>query len=283
MQVNLINYEAGAGINGILTKFALKMDEELRKLGIKSRVATEPDPKADVNHHINFRLYREGGGGINTLMITHFLENEHDKLDTLKRGLKTAHMGIAMSEHTKARLIANGVSEEKLTYILPAHDGRKRRPFVVAILSKVYGDDRKREWMVSELAKVIDKEKFVFRIMGQGWDSIVNEMRSRGIEVSYFKNFDANLHVAILDSSDFLLYTGEDEGAISVLEAAQAGVKTIATPQGFHYEIGIDYPFSTQEELNAVFEKLQHNRVAEWTWEKYAREHLQLWQDLGAK
>lgn len=285
MNINIVKYDNTPNVkDGILTKFANKMHDELQKLGLNSKITDKPDSHADVNHHIHYTQYVEGGGGVNTLMVTHFLDGQHQKIKILSKALETADMGICFSEHGMARFIASGIPKDRLTYILPPHDGVKRRPWRVSILTSVYGDGRKREEMVSELFKVIDKEKFVFTIMGQGWQPIVEELNHQGFDnIIYYPVFDKKLHIEILDSSDYLLYTGQDEGAISVLEAANAGVRTIATLQGYHYEIGIDHPFTDQKELNEVFKKLEENRVENWTWERYTKEHLELWHQLLKK
>lgn len=282
LRINLINYEQGLGVkDGILTKFAEKMHEELQKLGQASRITSGPTDDADVNHHINFLPYKQGSG-VNTLMVTHFLDSQYQRLNVLNTALKTADMGICFSQDMVNRFKEKIPALDKMTYILPAHDGLKRRPLVIAILTKIYDDGRKREWMVHELSKVIDKEKFAFRIMGEGWRPTIQKMIDDGFtNIEYFEEFDYAIHKSILDSSDYLLYTGdEDEGAMSVLDAANAGLKTIAPVQGFHYDIGIDYPFKTQEELNSVFSKLSENKVEDWTWEKYTKQYLELWQKL---
>lgn len=285
MKINLVNYELELGIkDGILSKIARKMSDELTKLGHEVSITYAPDNHSDVQHHINNLPYRQGNG-INTLMVTHFLDGQYDRLRILKKGLETADMGICFSKDMIKRLEREGINKKKLTYILPAHDGQKRRPLVIAILTKCYDDGRKREWMVTELAKTLDKEKFAFRIMGHGWRSIVEGLIKDGWNnIEYFEDFDYNIHKMILDSSDYLLYTGnEDEGAMSVLDAVNAGLRVIAPLQGFHIDIGIEYPFDTQEELNAVFKKLAENRVEDWTWERYAKEHLEIWNKLKKK
>jgi hypothetical protein len=281
MKINIVNYEMGVIKDGILTKFAKKMNEELIKMGHLSTISGTPDNISHVNHHINFLPYVKGSG-VNTLMVTHFLDGEYDRLRILQEGLQTADMGICFSAEMVERFEHAGVDPKKLTYILPAHDGLKRRPTVIAILTKVYTDGRKRAWMLTELSKVIDKDKFAFRIMGQGWRPVVEEMIKDGWKnIEYFEDFDYSIHKAILDSSDYLLYTGnEDEGAMSVLDAANAGLRTIAPVQGFHHDIGIDHPFETQDELNAIFAKLSVNKVEDWTWEKYTKQHVELWEKL---
>ncbi len=282
MKINIINYERDFN-DGILTKYANKMHEELVKLGYDAKVDNMPDPEYDINHHINYLSGVNAGG--DTLMVTHFTGDQgmpsERKLNVLRDRVKNG-VGICFSQSMMDYLIKQDIPADKLAYVLPAHDGLKRRPIVIAILTKAYPDGRKREEMVLELAKVIDKEKFAFRIMGTGWRPIVEDMMKVGFgNIEYFEDFDLEVHKAILDSSDYLLYTGdEDEGAMSILDAAQAGLKIIAPLNGFHHEIGIEYPFKTQEELNAIFAKLSINTVEGWTWSKYVTEHIKIWEKI---
>ncbi len=280
MKIHLVNYEQGR-FNGILSKFALKMEEELKKIkGVKVSVSDKPDPKADVNHHINYLPFHieNSPNSINTLDITHIFEGY--KLDAIKEGIKTADMGICMSDDTKNQLIKWGLPKEKLVTILPAHDGKPRRHQVVSILTNVYADGCKREGMFSELVKTLDVRKWAFRIMGKDWHDILVPLVAEGLQVDYFAEFDADNHQKILETSDYNLYFGEDEGSMGLLDAKNAGLKLIAPPVGFNIDIGVDYPFHTQEELNEIFKKLSINPVEDWTWKKYVAEHLKLWKKL---
>lgn len=276
LKINIINYEQSIN-NGILTKFAVKLHEELIKLGEDAVITDRPDTKADINHHINYLPYKYTDT-INTLMITHIWEGY--KLDSLKKSIKTADMGICFSSSVPKELVALGLPKEKLTYVLPAHDGRPRRHQVVAILTNVYPDGCKREQMFTDLVKTLDKNKWAFRIMGSGWRDILVPLVADGLQVDYFATFDKDIHNQILDSSDYALYFGMDEGSMGLLDACNAGVKTIGTPQGFHLDMGLDYSFTTQKELNAIFAGLNQNRVEDWTWEKHAKDHLDIWKKL---
>lgn len=286
MNINIVNYESGYGINGILTKYAEKMHETLKRMGVSVTTSSSPDHRADINHHINYLAYRPQPG-LNTLMVTHFTGDQglkdHQKVAILEENLKTS-FGVCFSQTILDFLVKEGLDKNKLGIVLPAHDSLKRRPFIIAVLTKAYPDGRKREKMLLELSKVIDKEKFAFRIMGHGWRDIVEEMYANGFnQIEYFEDFGSVVYKHILDSSDYLLYTGaEDEGAISILDAKQAGLRIIAPLSGFHNEIGVEYPFYTQEELNKVFEKLSINPVESWTWEKYCKDHLDIWEKLYA-
>lgn len=246
------------------------MEEELRKLGHKVTVSNRPG-KADVNHHINYQSYIFQPDTVNTLMVTHITTPE--KLKTLKEAMKTADYGICMSGDTERQL-----NMKKLATILPAHDCH-RKPMIIYIPTNVYPDGCKREGMFRELLKSIDKRHFVFLIMGTGWTPILNELVSDGLQVQYVDRFDMNVHLKMLQASTHALYFGEDEGSMGILDAASCGLKTIAPPVGFHQEIGIDYPFRTQEELNAIFAGLKP-KVWDWTWEEYVKNHVKIWEKL---
>lgn len=278
MNVNIVNYEEGR-FNGILSKFAYRMKDELVKLGYDVKVSSSPDNSYSVNHHINYLPYRfeNSPDSINTLMVTHIFEGY--KFDALKEAIKTSH-GICMSDDEREKLIKWGVDSNKLDTVLPAHDGFKRRPYVIAILTNLYPDGCKRVEYFQELIKTIDKEKFAFRIMGKDWKEVLEPMVSNGVQIQYFDQFDYNIHKAILDSSDFYLYMGVDEGSMGALDAKQAGLKLIVPPVGFHKDLKIDYPWNTQEELNKIFKKLSQNHVNNWTWDKYVKNHLKIWKKL---
>ncbi len=280
MKIHIVNWEEGQN-NGILSKFAYKLSEELKNIkGLEVSVSGRPDWEADINHHINYLPYRANPDykGKNTLNITHIWEGY--KLDALRKGMETADMGICMSSSLPKWLEEQGLPKDKLTYVLPAHDGKARRYQVVAILTNVYPDGCKRAEMLTELVKTLDKNQWAFRIMGSGWTDILTPLVAEGLQVDYFAEFDKENHQRILETSDYCLYFGEDEGSMAILDAANAGLKTISTPQGFHLDIGLDYEFSTQEELNKIFKKLSKNKVKDWTWAKYAKEHMKIWEKL---
>lgn len=277
LKIHLVNYEQAFN-DGILSKFARKMYDELEKTkGIEVSIGNVPEPTADVNHHINYAPYRHSST-VNTLMVTHIWTG--DKLNRLQEGMKTADMGICMSHDTEKHLIDWGIDKKKLCTVLPAHDGKPRRYQVVSILTNVYPDGCKREGMFTELVKGLDKKKWAFRIMGSGWHDILAPLVAEGLQVDYFEKFDANDHQRILESSDYNLYFGEDEGSMGVLDAKNAGLKIIAPNVGFNIDVGVDYPFKDQEELNQVFDVLGTNPVEGWTWDKYTKEHIKIWKKL---
>jgi hypothetical protein len=271
--ITIVNYEKGIN-NGILTKYATKLYEGLLALGEQVEITQQPNPKSKVNYHINYLPYKHENSpkSINALMITHIFDGY--KLDAVKKGMETADIGICMSNETLEQMVEAGIPRDKLTIVLPAHDGHTRRHQIVAILTNVYPDGCKREHMFTELVKHINYNEWAFRIMGSGWHEILAPLVADGLQVDYFSDFQYDLHKQILESSDYSLYFGKDEGSMGILDSANAGLKTIAPNVGFHKEIGIDYPFDTQDELNLIFMSLNKNKVRNWTWDRYTRESL---------
>jgi len=286
MRVRIVSYE---DVNAwILGKFARNLNEELIKLGVDSDISNVSDPQADINHHIIYINYDYSkGSNLDTLMVTHI--DDYRKFNLLKKQLQVAGMGICMSAPLMNDLIVGGISQEQLCYINAAHDGlMKPRPFAIGITSQVKPDGCKREHLVAELAHHISPEFFIFKIMGSGWENVIGQLEKKGFTVEYHSGFAYENYIKLMESIDYYLYTGQDEGSMGLIDALAAGVKTIVTPQGFHLDApnGIVHPFNTLEELVEVFNTITQekkrlmNAVSDWTWPDYAKKHLEIWQYL---
>lgn len=274
MKINLVNYEQAVGIDGILTKYAKEMKKALLDLGQEVTVSGKP-AKADINHHINYESYVPSKGK-DTVMITHL--DTPKKVEKVWQALKTA-TGICFNHKMVKRLVDEGMPKEKLEYVLSAHDGMPRRPRIIAIATNLYPDGRKREFMFEKMVKSLkNKKAVVFRIMGKDWQRVLDPLLKEGLQVQWVDHFIAGFYEELLKTSDYLLYTGgEDALAQSILDAKNAGLRIIAPPQE---ELEVELPFESQEELNKIFSKIEENPVEDWTWEKYAKEHLKIWEKL---
>lgn len=279
MKINLVNYEEGVVKHGILTKYAKCMERELQDLNYEVKVSSRPDPKWDVNHHINF-ISAMPCPGKNTAMVTHFTGDMYSQKVKLEKIKKFDGVGICFSHKTRDWLVKQGIPKKKLEVVLPAHDGMLRRPSIIAMAYKAYPDGRKREDMFEKMfLSLKDKEKFIFRIMGAGWRDLLEKLAKKKIRVQWTDQFSMDLYEQLLNSSDYLLYTGgEDELAQSILDAKNAGLKIIAPPQA---ELEVEYPFKTQAELNKIFKDLAENPVADWTWDNYVKQHIKIWEKLS--
>lgn len=276
MKIALVNYEMALGIDGILSKYAYKMDQHFKMLGHQSSVVSAPITGVDINHHINYFSYVHEPTTKNSLMVTHITDDA--KMYSIAKGMGTADIGICYSSETEQQLKKEGV--KRLTTVLPAHDALPRRPIVVAILTNVYPNGCKREWMFTELLSHLDLDQYVFLIMGRGWEPVIKTLEHTGLQAEVHTQFDPTAHKKILDLADYCVYFGEDEGSMGILDATYHRIPTIAPNTGFHKEIGITHPFKDQTELNAIFKAMVKTSVDDWTWEKYAKSHIDLWKKL---
>lgn len=285
LRVRIINYEGGGWI---LTKFAQRLMDNLNHLGIQADIGGV-DPAADINHHIPYHPYRPLWEFHDTLMITHV--DTSQKIELLRQQLKTARMGICMSKEMLGYLERAGIPRERLCYVNPAHDGNMSpKKYIIGITHRCYDsyDLRKRTTALLDMLEGVNPIFFKFRIMGAGWERIVEQMQDKGFEVEYYADFDYVQYHELIPTLDYYLFFGFDEGSMGYLDALSAGVKTIVTPQGFHLDVdnGIDYSCRTIDQFTNVLYDLQFERekriasVADWTWENYARKHVEIWEYL---
>lgn len=288
MRVRIVCYEDVH--SWILGKFALKMQENLTKMGISVDIAKRPDPEADINHHIIYTDFECRKNSIDTLMITHI--DDISKRNLLFKQLEFSELGICMSNETMINLSNLGIPREKLCYVNPAHDGIiSPRKNTIGIACRVQPDGRKREKFLSSLSKDISPKIFSFKIMGDGWDKQVADLENRGFLVEYTNHFIYEKYIELIPSLDYYLYMGQDEGQMGFVDALAAGVDTIVTPQGYHLDApgGITYPFNTYDELLSVFKQIESrslklaNSVSTWNWYDYTKKHFELWDYLLCK
>lgn len=272
----------------IIGKFAERLREELVQAGMDVTLGQIPTGSYDVCHHLGYWMFEEKLATLDTLMVTHI-----DKWETrhmLSKALSEAELGICMSSHTMQNLRQDlPVSPDRFCYIHPAHDGELRpRPIHVGITSRLYRDGRKNENMLMDLKGLVDPQSFRFSIMGAGWGSLVDQMQAAGFQVDYAPDFDRASYAHLITSLDYYLYLGHDEGSMGFLDAVASGVETIVTPQGFHLDVpdGITHAISGRDDFRRVFKQLEANArkrsetVAQWSWARYARKHLEVWSYL---
>ena len=271
----------------IFQKFAEKMKAELHKQGYDCTIADTVDPMSEINHHVSYGSCSPILPLNETFMITHI--DSLNKVELLKHQLKIAQMGICMSRETLEKLTTYGIPREKLCYINPAQDGViKPKKYILGITHRVYNDHRKKVNVLIDLCKELDPAYFSFKIMGSGWDDIVNFIIDMGFQVDYYSEFDYEKYIRLIPSLDYYLFWGFDEGSMGFLDALRAGVETIVTPQGFHLDIkdGITYPCRTINDFRETLLKLQEKRkkiiasVDTFTWENFVKKHLEVWNYL---
>lgn len=283
MRIGIVCYENPD--EWILGKFAKKLVQYLPNHGVQATLIRKPEPGFDINHHLIYSYYNPSPAPvIDTVMITHI--HTLERLSVLKEQLKTVRAGICMSKMTMQQLIEANLPADRLAYVNPAQDGIfKPRKIVIGLSNKVHPDGRTRNTLLSAVSDRMDLSAFSFTIMGTGWGPTIEHLRKRGAEAHDVGAFNYERYAQMMPSLDYFMYLGEDEGSMAFLDAVACGVKTIATPQGFHLdaENAITHPFTTVDELQAVLTSIleeRQNRIAgvtNWTWDKYAKEHAALW------
>lgn len=279
----------------ILQKIAENLCESLVSAGHIALISECPDSSADIIHHMSWAFSNIKVAQPSTMLITH-LDDFHKVRQVKEMLASTVAVGVCMSSHTMHYLISQGVPEEKLFYISPAHDALLApRRIVIGVTTRLYPDGRKRESLLKGLAERISLSAFEFRIFGEGWDAIVPVLEKAGAKVTYFRESDDyrkdyEIMLSEIPKFDYYLYLGLDEGSLGTLDALCAGVPTIVTPQGFHVDLpgGITHPVVTENDLVSVFSEIQSGSrsrrlaVSDLTWERYAEKHIVLWQSLLA-
>lgn len=280
LNINIIIKDNG----WILEKFANSLCDELNKLGCNAKVSNDYDKSCDINHYCG-ASFCDVSNNKTTFMITHV--DTAYKLETIKRQTNNGALGICMSEETKNRLVAAGVVPNRVCYISPAQDGLlKPKKITLGFTHRVYGDNRKRESMIVDVCKKVNASHFKIVIMGSGWEEIVKQLVELGVEVDYYSDFDKTKYNALFDEMDYYCYFGFDEGSMGFLDAIASGTKTIVTPQGYHLDsgCGIDYPVRTIQDIVDALNSIDSSRekyykfLDTWTWENFAKKHLQLWE-----
>ncbi len=285
MKVNLLCYEPEKG--WILWDYAEKLAQHLAGLVEQVGISPRQLPGHDVTYHINYAgMAKVAASGVHTTMVTHI--DEPAKLNLVTAQARGGIHGICMSEHT-ARMLRQFTGENRFSSLLvPTMLPQRQRRTRVLVSSRVYPDGRKNERWVQEFCRQFDPANLLLRIMGAGWDAIVRELEEAGYRIEYLAGFDKSLNSRWLEDTDYVLYTGFDEGALSVLDALAYGVTPIATAQGFHLELpGKMRLFSTRAQLLEIARDIEAERIEMdqvmarlHDWDGYARKMVEIWGEL---
>ena len=287
MKVNLLCYEPEKG--WILWDYAEKLAQHLTGLVDQVGISPRQLPGHDVTFHINYAgMGKVEVPGVHTTMVTHI--DEPPKLNLVSAQARGGIHGICMSEHT-ARMLRQLTGVNRFSSLLvPTLLPRRQHRTKVLVSSRLYPDGRKNELWVRDFCRQFAPANILLRIMGAGWDAIVRELQEAGYQIEYQGGFDKSLNCRWLEDTDYVLYTGFDEGALSVLDAMAYGVTPIATAQGFHLELpGKMLLFSTREQLMTIAREIEtaqceKDRVLDYLhdWDGYAGKLVEVWRELLA-
>jgi hypothetical protein len=290
MKINIVNLDKEGWI---LTKFAKKIFNGLKKKNHEVYLSKKPRNDVDVNHYIiflflknNYNFYPDNT--INTTMLTHV--NDQIRYDKIKSTSKFLDAGIAMSKHHAREIELKKLGLKKVFYVLPPHDNDQMfKKINFGIFSNLYTDGRKNERNFEKAFLKLDPDLFKLTIIGKGWNNIVKKLRENKIEVNHWNFFFRYIYIKEFRKIDYLIYLGNDEGSMTFMDAIQLGVKTIMVPQGFQHDLKDLITFKVDKNLRnldkILLEILDSKIIFKkykdiLTWDNYVEKHLDIWKKI---
>ena len=285
MRVNIVSYDKG---KWVLYDYACRLGEALRPLVDLVSLSDRQQPGYDVTLHINYSgLLQIQVPGLHCTLVTHI--DKPEKFALVNAHAQSGVIGYCMSEETARRM--NALTGTRSFFGFPPPSmlqppSARRLNFMIS--SRVYEDGRKNEDWVPNFFSVFNKNDVTIRIMGAGWEPWVSLLTEKGYEIDFVSNFNIDVYLEWLKISDYLLYTGHDEGALGTLDALLYQVVPICTAQGYHLEQkGKMLLFQTRQELNEIaikikliLEEQRCNSLRLTDWEGFAKRHLFIWQRM---
>lgn len=284
MRVNILSYEPAGG--WILYDYAEKLVEHLQPHVEHVSLNFEQLPGFDVTFHVNYAKFREMQvHGLHSTLVTHI--DTPRKFGLVGSQAQNAVPGLCMSEETARRLNTLTGTEMFFNFAPPAMTAAEHKRLTVMVAGRLYGDKRKNEQWSIDFFKAFRPADLRVRVMGAGWTTALEELQGWGYEVQHETEFRRELYIEWLRGSDHLLYTGNDEGALSTLDALLFDVVPIVTAQGYHLEQeGTLMTYVTREQLMAIAARLQaqldqtnalRRRLTDW--DGFAGRHVHFWRE----
>ena len=284
----------------VIEKIAQQLAENVELQNHEVSILEKPTGKASVTHWMHYMNVREEDyvkGAINTCMVTHV--DDIWKFKKLEKVIEKKFIPIYLSEEHRDYASKKINSNKFSFFVKPGSDlAEIERPEIVSITiaSHVYPDGRKNERYLSKLANEMDLNHCHFNLIGKRWSPTATELRKANASVlEYSKeigNYPSYAEInSIIRSSDLFMYLGFDEGSMGALDAYLLGTKLLISNQGFHREfkgMNVDL-FEDYGSFKSKFESfiLQNlNFIKDyksWRWQRYALEHLSIWELLSTK
>jgi hypothetical protein len=282
MRVNLLSYEPAGG--WILYDYAVKLAAALKPHASAATVGFGQAPGFDVTFHVNYAGLRQiQVPGLHCTMVTHI--DTPEKFNLVRTQAAAGVLGFCMSEETARRLNTLTGYTRFFNFAPPAMISAPPRTLAMMIAGRLYDDGRKNERWAIDFFKCFRPADLVIRVMGSGWGPVLEPLRRQGYAVEQTDDYQPELYHSWLKASDHLLITGNDEGALSALDALVHGVVPIVTAQGYHLEQeGEVLLYATHEQLMRLAAKLRarldeaneaRHRLTDWN--GFAIRHADHW------
>ena len=282
----------------VIEKIADQLVENAKLQKYEVKLLEKPTGKATIIHWMHYMNVREEDyvrGATNTCMVTHV--DDIWKFKKLEKVIKNGFIPIYLSEEHRDYVSKKLDSNKFSFFVKPGSDLSEieRSEFVsITIASHVYPDGRKNEKYLWKLAKEIDLKNCHFNLIGKRWGPTAAELRNANASVLEYSKEIGNypryeVINNIIKSSDLFMYLGFDEGSMGALDAYLLGTKLLISNQGFHREFkGMtvdlfeDYGSFKSKFENFISQNFDFIKDSKsWGWQRYAREHLSIWELLS--
>jgi hypothetical protein len=298
MKVNIVLYE---NKGWIIDKFANEIAYNLEQLGYVVSITSKPVSNADIYHHLLYYNVDRGdfvkyNGSLHSIMVTH--------LDTKKKLEKVLSIGreknthlITMSDYYTDRLVSVGVPRRRISTVhAPKNESiTTKKKLCLGIFSNFYDDGRKNEqWLISVLKSKPEFSEFIeILFYGYGWAGTGEKLSASGYNIIINDDgFNNAVYSNLMESIDYFIYLGKDEGSMAFLDAITKNKKVIAIPQGFQYDLRnfITYPIENVNDFSKAMSKICDkqkiiNELSVYSWNSYTRQLLDIWimREQGSK
>lgn len=269
----------------IIKDLAERFCLEFTKRGHRSTLINSPLAGYDTYYHFNYLQCR----GVlphtkNFTYVTHV--NTPAKLSLLRGQAEAGIVGICMSEDTARRLRELTGFNRFVGLTPPALRYGEFPDLSILIASRLYDDGRKNLTTMKDALDRLKGPNSVLNIMGSGWEEFIAAYKDQFKAINYHPVFSERTYLELIETTNLLIYSGFDEGAISVLDYLASGKRVLATAQGYHLDYADCanlYLFSDAPTLDAQISKIQteinlaraqHKRVTDW--DGYCARHVEL-------
>jgi hypothetical protein len=222
-------------------------------------------------------------------LITHV--DDSKKLDICRKLIQNGLNPICMSRDSATNISSILGLIDRIPWVTLGSDLAVEHPPRMKILmsSILYPDGRKNaHWLAEGLpAYILDNVEFHF--LGRGWDPIVQQIENQGGIAKFEQNdsLDKETYEVSLrkfQMSDLVIYTGFDEGSLSVLDAYLLGLDLLVSAQGFHLEFGMSDQnlFTTRAEFYEKFQEKLTNYIqikSKFTWSSTAMSLIEIFKN----
>jgi len=290
MHINIVTVKSGWILQKIGERIATGNTDKDHTFTVKH----EPDLSADVNFYVDLdNCYFGNKTKFDIGFLTHSDKDSEDYLKHIFTSKNVYDMdGITgMNQRYIDMAIRIGYPKNKTKLMIPidAENTFSLKKTTLGIVSRGgyvgYGD-----LFLVELFSSYDLSGFKIKILGSGWQNVVDIGLELGIDIEYFPSEDYTFYEGFYHSLDYLLIpTLCTAGPMSFPEALSCGLPIISSEVGYvNYEFQADYvyPPGNTQKLFKILQKIRlpieerRNQIKGFNWENYREELVEFIKEL---